>query len=766
MGRAPGVESAAPHRRRGDVLVGDTLGRLGDGKGAVSRLKAFTAGGPQPLTENALLSLGWWSRAAGQPADAVSAYRALLSAYPQSASAPWARAGLVQALLDQNDFAAAREEAKRLEASSKTSPLVLPTLLSLRRWAADKGKVEEGRALDTDLLARTLEPETRAWVLLLSGELARQAGNVGEARDRLELVRSARQAAPAIVQQAELRLAQIDFDAREYAQAQTAALALLNQPLADDVRAAALLLVAESAYWARNWDQAAASYSRFVSDFPKRPEAPAAGFALGWAEFRRGRFDAARERWAAFAREAPADPRAGEALLLAAELAAKAGIAPRRGPCSIEWSASTRAPSRPRWPGSTARSSRSMPAARPMPWPSWNRVGPGGSTSSPYLARARVAKGLALLASKQPTAAESELTAALGQGDDAISQLGLGVIAFGRGQWDAAARAFGEARDAGAGGVAAAAEYGLAAVAFNQGKTDDFKKLAGELLAGPDDPATTPLLLRGMEAVAVEEKRWADARTLALRLAAPVPSLRSSRVAALAEVGAAAGASRAMAARPRDVSGARGRLSVEPQPRGRARRAREALLRTGAPADARRELESFTASAPPGDPRRSHAMSLLGEAQEATGDRTAAAQTYARFATEHPTGKEAPAALLGAGRLLQSEAGKWDQARPLLERAVKDGDTAIAAEAAYHLGEGLRAAGRNDEAAEAYMTAAYVAPDSVWARKALLGAGRAFAAAKQNDAAVIVYKKLLAASSVEPDLASEARSRLKSLGVN
>ena len=102
----------------------------------------------------------------------------------------------------------------------------------------------------------------------------------------------------------------------------------------------------------------------------------------------------------------------------------------------------------------------------------------------------------------------------------------------------------------------------------------------------------------------------------------------------------------------------------------------------------------------------------------------------------------------------------------MLERAVKGGDAAIAAEAAYHLGEGLRAAGRNDDAAEAYMTAAYVAPDSIWARRALLGAGRAFAAAKQNDAAVIVYKKLLAASSVEPDLASEARSRLKSLGAN
>ena len=66
--------------------LGDTLGRLGDEKGAVSRLKAFSTGGPQPLTENALLSLGWWSRAAGQPAEAVGAYRALLSSYPHSAS--------------------------------------------------------------------------------------------------------------------------------------------------------------------------------------------------------------------------------------------------------------------------------------------------------------------------------------------------------------------------------------------------------------------------------------------------------------------------------------------------------------------------------------------------------------------------------------------------------------------------------------------------------------------------------------------------------
>ena len=91
------------------------------------------------------------------------------------------------------------------------------------------------------------------------------------------------------------------------------------------MRAAALVLAAESAYWARDYEQAAALYARFLIEFSGRPEAPAAALALGWAELRRGRLDAARERWTAFARGAPSDPRAAEALLLAAELAAKGG---------------------------------------------------------------------------------------------------------------------------------------------------------------------------------------------------------------------------------------------------------------------------------------------------------------------------------------------------------------------------------------------------------------------------------------------------------
>jgi len=60
----------------------------------------------------------------------------------------------------------------------------------------------------------------------------------------------------------------------------------------------------------------------------------------------------------------------------------------------------------------------------------------------------------------------------------------------------------------------------------------------------------------------------------------------------------------------------------------------------------------------------------------------------------------------------------------------------------------------------------YVAPDLPLARRALLAAGQSFAALKQPDSAIIVYKKLLADKTVEPELADSAKKRLKALGVN
>ena len=190
----------------------------------------------------------------------------------------------------------------------------------------------------------------------------------------------------------------------------------------------------------------------------------------------------------------------------------------------------------------------------------------------------------------------------------------------------------------------------------------------------------------------------------------------------------------------------------------------EALLRTGEAPQARRRLEGFI-TLRAGDPRMARALLLLAQAREAAGDRAAAVETYARLRQDYPSAQGSEQALLSQGRLLQAE-GKWDEARPLLVKGLDETDPAAAAEAAYRLGEGYRGAGQQQDAVEAYMTAAYLAPDSAWGRRALAGAGQAFAALKQTDSAVIVYRKLLSGSGVESELAEAARKGLKALGVN
>ena len=740
---------------------GDTLGRLGDYKGAVPRLQAFTTSGPRILQQNGFLSLGWWSRAAGQPADAVKAYRRLLATYPNTPEATWARAGLVQALLDVDDYAAAREEARRLEELDRGANLSLPTWLLVRHWLAAKPRPDDARALDDQLLARTLEPPTRAWILLVSAEQSRQAGQSDEARTRFELVRQS--PAPALLgQYAALRLAQNDFDLREFTQALAGANGLLNESPPADLRAAAMVLAGEAAYWARDYDQAVASYTRFLTDLPNHPVAPKVVLSLGWAEFRRGRADAARQRFTTFAQQAPTDPHAGEALLLSAELAAKAGDVQTARAQLSEVIAKFQN-TEPAQVATLNRALLSIDAGRPADALPMLSALASRAASSPYIGRVHAARGVALLAMGRGPSAQPDFQAALGEGEDAVGHLGLGTLTFMRGDWDAAAREFTAAREAGSAATAVTAEYGLAAAAFNAGRTDEFKRLAAPLLSRPDDPRFTPGVLLGMGAVAAQSKSWPEARELAVRLTTRFPQHDAAPVA-LAEIGTAAGAdgqwvlSREMyetlAKRyPNYRGSSEGRLAFA-----------ESLLRTGAPADARRELEAFVKAAPH-DPRMPDALLLLAQAQEASNNRPAALDIYMRIDREYPDSKGAAGVLLGTARLLQGE-GRWEEARGRLKRAINQDDPKVVTEAAYRLGEGLRAAGQNEDAVEAYLTAAYLKPDSPWARRALLGAGQSFTALRQPESAVIVYKKLLAASGVEPELAAEARSGLKALGVN
>ncbi|MGH7369142.1 MAG: tetratricopeptide repeat protein, partial [Candidatus Rokuibacteriota bacterium] len=234
----------------GTFWLGDTLGRLGDHAGAVQRLQTFVSGGPQVLIDSGLLRLGWWSRAAGQPLEAAKAYRGLLSAYPRSREVAWAHFGLVPALLDLDDYRAAREEARKLETLDRSGTLVVPARLLMSRWATENGRLDEAREINDELLARTLDPATRSYVLALSAEAGRAAGEVGEARDRFGLVR-ATPGSPVLGAYAALRLAQIEFDTREFAKARDDARKVQADAGAPaELRAAALVLAGEAAYWA------------------------------------------------------------------------------------------------------------------------------------------------------------------------------------------------------------------------------------------------------------------------------------------------------------------------------------------------------------------------------------------------------------------------------------------------------------------------------------------------------------------------------------
>jgi TolA-binding protein len=749
----------APVAAEAPFWLGDTLGRVGESKDAVARLKAFTDRGARLLIDTALLRLGWWSRAAGQPLEAAQTYRGVMSAYPKMPEILWARAGLVLALLDLDDYAAALDEARKLDAADKTGALGLPALLAVHRWAAEKRRADDVRALEQELLGRTLEPATRAYVLLLAGEVERDAGQMSEARGRFELV-AAQPGAPALGWHAGLRLAQMDLESREIAQARARIDALLNEPLTAELRAAAFAIGGEAAYAAGGWDEAAARYSRFLAQFPASPQAPSVMLALGWAEFRRGRLDAARDTWTRFATINHADSRAPAALLLAAELAARSGdaVGARR---LLDGLVTRYAEGEY---ADIARLNRSILAIRAGRAPS----ALGDLTElirraplSPYAGRMRLARGVVLVTDGKTAEAAREFKSAHDQGEGAPASLGLGRVAFDLGQWEEAGREFLEARDTGAGEVAVAAEYGIAAALWNQGKKDDFKRFTQALLARPADPTTTPYVLAAAASLAADEGRWKDARTLAMRAVNEFPTSEAAP-AALALVAAAAGRGGEWPLVSESFQHLTGRYPGYKTGREARLAHAEALYRTGAHAEALAKLQEFI-DASPKDPEVPRALLLLGRTHEARGDGAAALEVYTRMEREYPAFQGV--ALLGNARVLLL-AGNWGEARPLLERALEAGDEAVAAEAAYRLGEGLRAAGRHQQAVESYMTAAYVAPGTPLALRALLGAGQSFTALKQADSAVIVYKKLLAAKGVDPELADAAKRALRSLGAN
>src|SRR5438132_14424444 len=101
----------------------------------------------------------------------------------------------------------------------------------------------------------TLSPAERGWLLFVEGEVFRREGNRDEARTRYDLARMTDSASP-LGGRASLRLAQLNFDFREFAQVATDMGALLAQPITNDVRESAFVLAGESAYYAGDFEAA------------------------------------------------------------------------------------------------------------------------------------------------------------------------------------------------------------------------------------------------------------------------------------------------------------------------------------------------------------------------------------------------------------------------------------------------------------------------------------------------------------------------------
>jgi TolA-binding protein len=744
-----------------DILFwqAEALGRKGDAARAETVMRQFTQGGPHPLLLAGQLRLGWWSLTAGRPREAESAFRVYL-AQRTANERDWAEAGLALALLASGDVG----EAQKLVASlaARRSTLAQPMLFRLARAAVDAPPGTDTGPVFQQLLGSNLSAPARAWVLLLKGESDRAQGNRDEARTQFELAQKADRDS-AVARQAAVRQALVNFELREFAQAVAELTPVVNVKTTPEIRRAALLLQGESAYHAGDHVAAAAAFRRMIAEFPGDPQAPAARLGLAWALLRQGKKAEARRELLQLARTSPDHPHTPDALVLAAELTLEAGDT-SAGRDLLDRIVGAY-PAHPR--ADFARLNRGLlmlragdAAGAVVALRDWLARAPFPA----LFGRAHAALGTALLEERSLEEAVKEFSLAQKEGLTAFGHLGLGSVALARRRSDDAERAFRAARDAGTPDEVAAATYGLAAVAFQKGAVKEFKQPAQAALAavtpGPAAARRAGALLYALTTVAVEEKDWPAALGYARRLTTDHAAYEATPDA-LERVGAGAAAAGAWAVAYEATILLRQRYPQSPLAEAAALRLAEAQLETGRAAEARRSLEQLVASAPNG-PQAGRAWVALARAREQAGDRSGALEAYSRAPRDTSGPEWNRQALFGHARLLMQEK-RYEQARGVLERLLKSSETTVAVDAAQAMGEAYTGDGEHLAAAEYYLTAAYMAPDTPAARRGLLSAARAFVAVKQEEAAAAAYRKLLAQADLPVDVRDTARKELAAL---
>ena len=436
-----------------DVMFwhGETLGRLGRHDDAEAALKRFTSGGAHPLLETGLLRQGWWGLAAGHAREAVAPLRAVLAMPVRSTAGnaaverDWADAGLALALLGNSDVDGARRAAEPLR--TRRSALHAPVMLRLASGAVDAKRPGEATPILQELLGGQLDPPTRAWVLLVNGDAARAGDNRDEARTQYDL---ARQTDPTglVGWHAALRVARTNFELREYPQAALDVAPLLSRPLPPELRHAALLLRGEAAYYAGDFTAAADAFRRALVETPQPSEAAGVRVALAWTALRQGREDEARRHLVDFVKTQPEHALAGDALLLASELAFASGDLDEAR--ALLERVLTGYPANPRIEFAKLNQAllalrRGQPAAALPMLREWIARAPFPQ----LVGRAQAALGAALLATGKPADAAKAFAAASKAGESGIATLGAGAVALAAGRVEEAKKTFTDARNAG-----------------------------------------------------------------------------------------------------------------------------------------------------------------------------------------------------------------------------------------------------------------------------------------------------------------------------
>jgi tetratricopeptide (TPR) repeat protein len=119
--------------------------------------------------------------------------------------------------------------------------------------------------------------------------------------------------------------------------------------------------------------------------------------------------------------------------------------------------------------------------------------------------------------------------------------------------------------------------------------------------------------------------------------------------------------------------------------------------------------------------------------------------------------KRTPAALVVYRNILPSSpiGPPPRDGRPAPELAGQVEDPELVAEAAYHIAEIERSAGRHEEAVDMYLTAATLATPATQGR-ALVGAMRSLVALGDRTSAEAIYRRLIESSGEEPEILTQA----------